>query len=93
MLRRMDSAELSEWIAYHGLNPFGEQRGDLRAGIIASVIANANRGKGTRSFKPSDFMPKFGDKAKKRQTGDEMMAIFKMFVQAQNAYANRGKAQ
>ena len=31
----------------------------MRAGIVASTIANANRKKGTKAFKPSDFMPKF----------------------------------
>ncbi len=29
----------------------------MRAGIIASIIANVNRGKKTRAFTPKDFMP------------------------------------
>ena len=29
----------------------------MRAGIIAAVIANANRGKNTIAFTPKDFMP------------------------------------
>ncbi len=47
-------------MAYLSLEPIGEERADLRSGIVASVIANANRKKGTRAFKPDDFMPKFG---------------------------------
>jgi hypothetical protein len=32
--------ELAEWAAYYQCEPFGEERADLRAGIVASVIAN-----------------------------------------------------
>lgn len=45
-------------MAYYSLEPFGEERADLRAGIISSTIANVNRGK-HKPFKPTDFMPKF----------------------------------
>jgi|TARA_R110002020_G_scaffold155495_3_gene336584 hypothetical protein len=57
LLARIDSKELSEWMAYYELNPFGTVRDDLQAGIIASTIANVNRGKSDKSFTPSDFMP------------------------------------
>lgn len=48
-------------MAYYNLEPFGEERGDLRSGIVASTIANANRDtrKQRKPFKPEDFMPKF----------------------------------
>lgn len=61
----MSSRDISEAMAYDKLNPFGESRSDLRAGIIASVIANANKGKGAKTFTPQDFMPKFGPEKKK----------------------------
>ena len=49
-----------EWIAYSEVEPFGEWRADLRAGIIASTIANClSRKKGRPAFKPSQFMPEF----------------------------------
>lgn len=47
----------------------------MRAGIVASVIANQWRRKGTRPFKPKDFMPKFGEK-KRQMTAEEQMAYF-----------------
>lgn len=56
LLARCTGAELTEWLAYYSLEPFGEERADLRAGIVASTIARAN---GSKSAKPSDFMPKF----------------------------------
>ena len=59
VLSKHTSKEMTEWAAFLQLEPHGEDRADLRAGIVASTIANANRKKGTRAFKPSDFMPKF----------------------------------
>ncbi len=57
--RRMSSRELTEWMAYFEVEPWGEERADLRSGIVASVIANANRDpkKRKQPFAPADFMP------------------------------------
>jgi hypothetical protein len=52
----MSGRELTEWMAYDSLEPFGEQRADLRSGIVASTIANCHRSRGP-AFKPQDFMP------------------------------------
>jgi hypothetical protein len=54
MLSRMSSAELTWWMAYYQLEPFGEPW--LRTGVIASTIANAATAGGT-PLRPSDFMP------------------------------------
>lgn len=59
VLEKHTSRELTEWAAFLQLEPQGEDRADLRAGIIASTIANANRKKGAKKYKPADFMPKF----------------------------------
>ena len=53
----MSGREFLEWQAYHSRWPLGEVRADLRAGIIASTIANVHRGADTPAFHPSDFMP------------------------------------
>lgn len=53
----VSSAEFGEWIAFFSLEPFGDRIADLRAGEIASVIANVNRGKDTPPYKPLDFVP------------------------------------
>lgn len=60
LLARISSRELSEWIEYAKMEPFGEERADLRAGIIASTFANLYRKKGKKPLQPQDFMPKFG---------------------------------
>jgi len=72
MLARIDSKELSEWMAYYELNPFGTVRDDLQAGIVASTIANVNRGKNDKSFTPSDFMPYM---EKPQQSEGDMQAV------------------
>lgn len=52
----MSSKELSLWIAYYNLHPFGVERDNLHAGMIASMVGNANLAKGKAPFSPTDFM-------------------------------------
>jgi len=59
MLAEITSVQFAEWMAYSRLEPWGEERDDLRMGIVASVIANSNRGKNQKPFKPTDFIPSF----------------------------------
>jgi len=59
MLAEMTSAQFAEWMAYAQLEPWGEERADLRAGIIASTMANSMRSKKGKPFKPQDFMARF----------------------------------
>lgn len=56
-----------EWDAFYSIEPFGEAREDIRAGIIASVISNSFErlfSSYLKNYKPHfskvrDFMPKF----------------------------------
>ena len=52
----LGSAELSEWIAFYELEPFGPRRDNYHAGMISSVLANIHRAKGAKAISPSDFM-------------------------------------
>lgn len=57
----LTSSELTEWMAYEKLTgPLGSKRQDIQAATIASVIANANRGKGSKKFKITDFLIPYG---------------------------------
>ena len=47
--------------------------------IVASTIANANRGKGQRPYEVKDFMPDF-EKLTKTQTTDEMIQFAEMMT-------------
>ena len=82
------STEFAEWIAYSTLEPFGEERADLRSAIVACLIANTNRGKNQRPYKETDFMPKFG--RKKQQTWQEMKARFNTFAALHNEKMKHG---
>ena len=52
----VDEAELDQWAAYATLEPFGEERADLRQAITSCIIANVNRKRGAPPYVPSDFM-------------------------------------
>lgn len=56
--RRMSSRELSEWMAFYELEPFGNDW--HQTGTIASVIANVNRDPKKRAtpFEAEDFIPR-----------------------------------
>ena len=41
----MSSAEFAEWMAYHGVEPFGSPTDDLRFGTVASAAGSAFGGK------------------------------------------------
>jgi len=56
---RMSSREFVDWAAYFEAEPWGEERADLRMGIMAALTANIHASRGKR-FAPGDFMPKFG---------------------------------
>lgn len=61
MLCEIPHRILMEWQQYAELEPFGEERADWRAAMIASTMANIHaRKKGKPAFKIENFMPKFG---------------------------------
>lgn len=57
LLANLDSTELTEWMAFDGMEAIGEARSDLRAGIVASAAANFGGREIKRPYAPSDFMP------------------------------------
>jgi hypothetical protein len=50
-------------MCYSQLEPWGAERDDLRAAIVASTVANTARDPKRRRkpFAPADFMPKFAE--------------------------------
>lgn len=73
LLERLDAREFLQWLAYHQIDPWDEERADWRAGMVAAVIANTNGGRG--KFRPSDFMPKFDQVTADPQTPEQMLRI------------------
>ena len=60
MLHRISSKELSEWMAFYGLEPFGYVASMHGSAIVSSVIAEVNRNTEKRSepFSAQEFLPK-----------------------------------
>ena len=61
---RMSSEELTEWMQYYEICPFGEERHDINAALIAQTIANVNRSKDQPAYKLEDFMITFDKEVK-----------------------------
>ena len=61
---------MAEWIALDRIDPWDQGRADLRAGIIASTIANVNRGKKSKSFSAKDFMPYAQEQIERQRAQD-----------------------
>jgi hypothetical protein len=72
-----------ELMAYYMLEPWGEERSDLRAGIIASTMANVM---GNKS-KPADFMPDFSSNHQPRNSKEEQFAeLERLFGELRDAH-------
>jgi hypothetical protein len=79
MLAVMPYRVYQDWMTYYELEPFGEERADLRAGIIAATIANClARRKGRPAFRVTDFMPRFGREKRRTRTPDDMLKQVKI---------------
>ena len=79
MLSRISSKELTEWLAFYELEPFGSEADYLGHAVVASVIANVNKAKGQKPFSVEDFMPKRNE-GSGVQTEAEMIQIASMFT-------------
>lgn len=72
----MSSSELTEWIAYEKITgPLGRRRQDIQAAIIATTIANANRGKTGKKFKISDFLIEYDKLGQQKSPEDMIQAL------------------
>lgn len=74
---------MNEWMAYYQIEPFGQERADLRMGILAAVMAGPHRRKGQRPPKPRDFMPRF-DYDIKVHSAAEIKNKLKLFARQHN---------
>ena len=68
----MSSCEFTEWMAFSQLEPWGEERADLRSALICKVLADINTPKDKQRMKLEDFVLKF-DRKPQAQTTEEMI--------------------
>jgi hypothetical protein len=92
----MPASEVLGWEIVERIEPFGEFGAYLRAGIIASTIANVQPSKRRRKmFKPSDFMPKFDadESADRGMDSRRIKGLMLAMQQAQKEKMARAKAK
>lgn len=76
---RMDSAELSEWEAFYGIDPFGDQRDDARSAMLASIVARVAGNKGATADKFMLFPERRGRMQSFAEMIDKAKALARWF--------------
>lgn len=93
LLAELSTHEFDEWLAFYSIEPWGEARADVRAGIVASTIANVNRNPKYRRkpYSPQDFMPVYDKPPKPAPTTDDMLRIAEVLNKAFGGKDLRGQ--
>ncbi len=81
LLHRVSAQELTEWMAFYRLEPFGSEANYLGHAITSATVMNSQRTKKSKVFKPETFMPDF-ERVTEEQTTDEMIAFAEMMTAA-----------
>jgi hypothetical protein len=79
MLDGTSPSLLYEWQAYYDLEPFGEDRADIRSAIACLTTANSfgMKKRGGGEFTLADFIPKFDSEPKKRLDPAKAQALMR----------------
>ena len=78
------------------MEPWGPERADLNAGIIASTVANCHRNSEAKPepFTPADFMPRYsepdGSDGSDGMDGDRVKLVMQSFMRRQEARVKAG---
>lgn len=57
MLSQMTARQFGEWAAFCAIEPIGDERADLRMGVLAATMNNRWRNKHEQPTQPVDYMP------------------------------------
>jgi hypothetical protein len=77
LLETVSYTELTEWMAYYAIEPFGYDMENYRMGVIASTVMNANRSKNSdKVWSAKDFMP---TETEVQSPDKQELAVRKMF--------------
>jgi hypothetical protein len=76
------SAQLDEWEAYDRLEPFGQQRGDMQAGIAANMLRAMHN---LDPLDPRAYVLDFDETRTREQSPEEIEAKLTLYFQAANA--------
>lgn len=76
---RIDAEELKYWMAYYAVEPFGEERADLRNAIVAQTVAACAAFRKGAVPKLEDFMP-FCVKNNRKMDDIEMQQTLENYI-------------
>lgn len=79
LLDRISSKELTEWICFAQIEPFGSRAEYYGHAITAKTVADVNRPKGKNPYDIEEFMPKFEEK---KQTVEQMLMMAEIITAA-----------
>lgn len=79
----LSSSELTEWMSFFEIEPFGPMRDNLHAGQIAAMLFNVNRKKGSSPIGPGEFMYK-DDYARREENTVNFLAGLKTLAKPAN---------
>lgn len=78
LLRRISSKEISEWMAFGQLEPFGADADFIGHAITSKTVADVHRNPGSKPYDVADFMPTIA--RKEEQTTEEMIQVAHMIT-------------
>lgn len=83
---RMSHREFREWVEFYRIDPFGPERADFMLAQLCALIANVNRPRrSSRRFRIADFMPRFHESQRPRQSLGEMVGKLRAIATTHNA--------
>lgn len=82
---RLTTRQMTEWMIYGSLEPFGEHANWIRSAVAICTYVNSKKKKGSKRCEVKDFMPGYYFPEKdKEQSPQEMMAVLNQIKSAQN---------
>jgi len=57
LMERVSASEFVHWQAFYGLEPWGGEIDDYRAGLAPAIYVNSHAGKDAQPMSPLDFYP------------------------------------
>jgi elongation factor P hydroxylase len=74
----MSARELQEWQLFAQIEPFGEERADIQAALVAWTVATAA---GAKNVRLDDFLLRF-EPAGRQQSPQDMLMVVEMWNEA-----------
>lgn len=85
----IDSREFAEWMAFYQVEPFGEERDDMRQAIMPYMFASAFSKKGKKVRYEDFLVSNMLHPKPKEQTAEQMKAVLKMVAAKANKHGKR----